>query len=63
MLMAVSAGHSRVYSRFITELTRLEFAIFYSDITIDNGSKSERSTDMITTYCFILSYTGKFSIN
>ena len=43
MLTVVSAGCSRVYSRFITGLTRLGFAILHSGTTIDNGGKGKRS--------------------
>jgi len=43
MLTAVSAGRSRVYSRFIAGLIRLGFTILRSGATIDDGGKSARS--------------------
>jgi len=45
MLTVVSVGHSRVYPRFITGLTRLGFAILHSGTTIDNGGKGEKSNN------------------
>jgi len=51
ILMAVSADHSGVYSKFIARLSRLGFTILCLGITIDDGGTSEKSNELFVIIC------------